>query len=269
MQTTQATQGSAPIQSELWGARARDYADFQEPQLGPLYDHAIRHTHIGQDSAVLDVGCGPGGFCNLAAETGATVIGIDASQAHIDIARDRVPDGRFDVGDMQFLPYGDGSFDVVTGINSFQYAADTVAALSEARRVTRPSGTVHVVVWGREERTELVAALRALRPLLPPAAPGAPGPFALSYPGALEALVERAGLMPVDDGYIEVTLDYPNEAALLKGNGSNGPVVLAERTSGEAAVVDAVRGSLAPFRTASGAYRIETEWRYVTATKTF
>ena len=71
--------------------------------------------------------------------------------------------------------------------------------------------------------------------------------------------------MPMHDGYIDLTLEYPDETALMKGNGSNGPVVLAERTSGEAAVANAVRAALAPFRTASGAYRIETEWRYVTA----
>jgi hypothetical protein len=112
---------------------------------------------------------------------------------------------------------------------------------------------VHAVVWGREEHTELVAALRALRPLLPPAPPDAPGPFALSYPGALDALAERAGLTPTDAGYIEVAFEYPDQTALLKGNNSNGPVVLAERTSGEAAVVNALRDALAPFRTATGA----------------
>lgn len=265
MQTTQPRQGSAPVQGELWGARARDYADVQEPLLRPLFEDAIRRTGIGRGSSVLDVGCGPGGFCRLAAETGATVAGIDASETHIEISRERVPSGRFDVGDMQFLPYEDDSFDVVSGFNSFQYAADRVAALREAARVARHGGTVHVVVWGREEHTELVAALRALAPLLPPAPPDAPGPFALSYPGALEELVERAGLRPTDNGYVEVTLEYPDESTLLKGNNSNGPVVLAERTSGRAAVVDAIRDALAPYRTVSGHYRIETEWRYVTA----
>jgi SAM-dependent methyltransferase len=265
MQSTGLTEGSGLLQGELWGARARDYAEVQEPQLLALHEHAIRHTGIGADSAVLDVGCGPGGFCRLAAAAGATVVGLDASQAHVEVAQERVPAGRFDVGDLQFLPYDDGSFDLVTGFNSFQYAANIEAALREARRVTKPGGTVHVVVWGREEHTELVAALRALRPLLPPAPSDAPGPFALSYPGALEGLLERAGLAPMDNGYIELTLDYPDETALLKGNNSNGPVVLAERTSGRAAVVNAVRAALEPFRTARGGYRIETEWRYVTA----
>jgi SAM-dependent methyltransferase len=265
MQTTPAAPGSAAVQGELWGARARDYADFQEPQLGPLFEDAIRRTGISEGNTVLDVGCGPGGFCRLAADAGAAVAGIDASQALVEIACERVPSGRFDVGDMQFLPYEDDTFDVVTAFNSLQYAADRVAALTEAQRVTRPGGLVHLVVWGREEHTELVAALRALGPLLPPAPPGAPGPFALSYPGALETLVAQAGLTPTDDGYIELTLEYPDEAALLKGNNSNGPVVLAERTSGEATVANAVRSALAPFRTVSGAYLIETEWRYVTA----
>ena len=149
MQTTQAAPGSAAVQGELWGARARDYADYQEAQLLPLFEDAIRRAGIGPGKTVLDVGCGPGGFCCLAAAAGATVVGIDASDAHVDIARDRVPAGHFDVGDMQFLPYDDGSFDVVTGFNSFQYAADIVGALREARRVTKPRGAVHVVVWGR------------------------------------------------------------------------------------------------------------------------
>jgi hypothetical protein len=107
--------------------------------------------------------------------------------------------------------------------------------------------------------------LRALRPLLPPAPPDAPGPFALSYPGALEALIERSGLVPTNDGYIELTFDYPDEQTLLRANRANGPIVLAERTSGQAAVIDGAREAFAPFRTSSGAYRIETEWRYVTA----
>jgi SAM-dependent methyltransferase len=265
MQTTPATPGSAAVQGELWSARARDYADFQEPQLRPLFEDAIRRTGVREGNTVLDVGCGPGGFCRLTAETGATTVGIDASHALIEISRERAPSARFNVGDMQFLPYEDDTFDVVTAFNSLQYAADRVAALDEARRVARPGGIVHLVVWGRQEHTELVAALRALGPLLPPARSGAPGPFALSYPGALEALVAQAGLIPTDDGYMELTFEYPDETTLLKGNNSNGPVILAERNAGQATVANAVRNALAPFRTVSGAYRIETEWRYVTA----
>lgn len=261
------TQGSAGRQGELWGMRARDWAERMEPQQRPLYEHAVRRLDIGAGTALLDVGCGAGGLVQLAAEAGAVVSGLDAAASLVAIARGRVPDGSFEVGDSQFLPYADDTFDVVTGINSFQYAADPVAALAEARRVVRPGGKVHVVVWGREEHTELVALLRALKPLLPPAPANAPGPFALSYPGTLEALVERAGLVPADAGYVEASFLYPDEETMLAANRAAGPAILAERTSGEAALLAALRDAFAPFRTADGGYRVETEWRYVTASR--
>jgi SAM-dependent methyltransferase len=257
--------GTGAVQGELWGARAQDWAELQESQERPLFQHGIARTSIGRGSAVLDVGCGTGAFCRMAADAGAQVTGIDAAAASIEIARRRVPEGRFDVGDLQFLPYEDGSFDVVTGFNSFQYAADPVAALAEARRVGKPGASVLAVVWGREERTELVAILRALRPLLPSAPPGAPGPFALSYPGALEELMEHAGLTPKEDGYIEFAYEFPDEATMLRANRAAGPVLLAERTSGREAVEQRLIEQLAAYRTSTGAYRFESEWRFVIA----
>ena len=55
---------------------------------------------------------------------------------------------RFDQGEMENLPCPDASFDLVTGNNSFQYAADPVAALREARRVMKPNALLSIQVWG-------------------------------------------------------------------------------------------------------------------------
>jgi SAM-dependent methyltransferase len=263
--STTTTAGTAAIQGELWGARARDFADEQEPQSQPLYEHALRSLEIGEGTAVLDVGCGSGFFCRLAADAGARVTGIDAAGPLVKIAKQRVPDGDFRVGDIQFLPFADDAFDIVTGFNSFQYAADPVAALAEAKRVAKPGAPVFVLVWGRQDRTELVAILSALRPLLPPAPPDGPGPYALSEQGALEALVTQAGLEPANDGYIEAPFEYRDETSLLRANLASGPATLAIRTSSEDAVRQALLEACASFRTAPGGYRIETEWRYVTA----
>ena len=112
--------GSAAINGELWGARARDWAQLQEGKRRLDFEECIRRTGITQGSVVLDVGCGPGGFCRLAADAGANVTGIDAAPAMVEIAGERVKTGRFDVGDIQFLPYEDGSFDVVTGFHSLR-----------------------------------------------------------------------------------------------------------------------------------------------------
>lgn len=264
MSTSSTATGSAAAQAALWGARPQGWAE-QELHQRRLYEHAIRTLGIGPGKRVLDVGCGAGSFCRLAADAGARVTGIDAAEPLVEIAKKRVPAGEFHVGDLQFLPFPDDGFDAVTGFNSFQYAADPAAALREAGRVAKPGSAVHVLVWGRERRTELAAILRALRPLLPPAPPGAPGPFALSEEGALEVLVLEAGLEPADEGYLEAPFEYRDEEALLHATLASGPATLAIRTSGEDVVRQAALEAAAPFRTAGGSYRIETEWRYVTA----
>ena len=215
---------------------------------------------------VLDLGCGPGGFCRLAADAGAQVTGVDASPAMLQIARERVPAGRFDLADIQSLPYPDRRFDVVTAFHSLMFAAEPRVALIEARRVAKPTALIVIVVFGREERIELAAKWRALAPLLPPAASRAPDPLALSRPGALEDLVLRAGLNATEDGYLEGRFEFPDEATMLRAQRSTPMALLAERAVGKAAVNDAIISAFAPCRTSSGGYRIEFESRYLKAT---
>ena len=252
-------------QGELWSARARDWAELQEPQHRPKYEDGILRTGVGIGRSVLDLGCGAGGFCRLAADAGASVTGIDAAAALVEIARERVPEGRFDVGDIQMLPYNDCSFHLVTAFNSLQFVPEPLKALAEVRRVTRPGARIYILVWGREDRTDLLAVMKAVHALVPPRPSGGPGPFAPSPPGMLEDLVEQSGFETTETGYIHLPYEYPDEATMLLAQCSSAPAVLAARTSGEAAVKDAMIGALAPYRTASGGYRLETEYRYITA----
>jgi ubiquinone/menaquinone biosynthesis C-methylase UbiE len=98
--------------------------------------------------AITAWGCGSGGFCELAAARGARVSGIDAAAGLIEFARGRLPHADLRVGAIEQLPWPDDSFDVVSGFNAFQFAADFVAALDEARRVTRSGGRVAICNWG-------------------------------------------------------------------------------------------------------------------------
>src|SRR5918997_6057154 len=141
-ETTAGTEGpdwsaKAPVWVELWAHLA-----------APAREVVARATAIGAGTRVLDVGCGSGEFCALVADRGATASGIDAAEGMIAIARRRLPDADLRVGPMEALPWPDASFDVVCGVNSFQFAADTVVALREARRVLRPGGLVAACVWG-------------------------------------------------------------------------------------------------------------------------
>lgn len=256
---------AAAIQGELWGARAKDWAEVQEGMVRPLYEAVVSKTGIGPRTKLLDVGCGSGMFCAMAAQRASEISGIDASPALIRIAKSRAPGGNFRVSDMETLPYADGSFHVVTGFNAFQYAANPIRALGEARRVAQREATVVVAVWGKAEDCQAAAYLLAVGSLLPPPPPGTPGPFALSEGGALQALAAEAGLLALESGEVDCPWVYPDQDTVLRGLLSAGPAVKAVQTSGEDRLREAVLKALAPFKTPSGGYRLESKFRYLIA----
>lgn len=260
--------GSAHVQAPLWGARVRDWAEVQEPTARPLFDAILEATGIGPGTVLLDVGCGAGLMCQLAAARGATVSGFDAAEPMIAIARSRVPAGDFRIGDMESLPFADNSFDVVTGVNSFQYAANPVRALAEACRVVKTRGSVVIATWGRPEDCQAAAYLNALRPLMPPAPPGAPGPFALSNRAALEGVVREGGLQPASFHEVIAPMVYPDLAAALRGLLAAGPAVRAIEASGETKVIETIAAILAQFRRGDGSYRIENTYMFLVASRT-
>ena len=256
---------SSPINGRLWGARARDWADFQERQVEPVYAAALERTGVGSGVRYLDVGCGAGAAARLAAARGARVFGIDAAEAMIAIARENTSSGAFEVGDLEALPFADAAFDVVTGFNAFQYAANPVVALREAGRVTRDGGAIVVMTWGPPEGMPAASMVRALGPLLPTPPPGAPGPFALSDEATLRAFVADAGLTPVEVFDVACQWAYPDEATAIRAFNSAGVATRAMEHSGEAAVTEAHRAALAPFRQADGRYLVDASFRCLLA----
>jgi len=131
----------------LFGQRAGDWAETWEGPKGwgtPVYEYVLDRVQVSDGSEVLDCGCGAGRFARMAADRGARVSGVDASAELVDIAAERTPEGDFRVGDLETLPWGDESFDLVTGFSVSQFADDKIQAVSEAGRVSR--GSVAVVV---------------------------------------------------------------------------------------------------------------------------
>lgn len=257
--------GTAQVQGALWGARAQAWAELQETAFEPLYREALAAARVGEGTAVLDVGCGSGLALAVAQSMGARASGLDASEALIEIARSRAPGADVRVGELEALPFADGAFDVATGFNAFQYAADRVNALRQARRVLRPDGRLVAAVWGQPEQCQMAPYLAALGPLMPPPPPGAPGPWALSPPGALEDLAAEAGLEPVSAGVATCVFRFADEETALRGLLASGPAVRALQTSGEAAVSAAIAKAIGPFRTPSGGYELVNAFRYIVA----
>jgi ubiquinone/menaquinone biosynthesis C-methylase UbiE len=259
------TSGTGQVQGELWGARADDWAE-HETQYRPVYDEAVRRLGIGPGTTVLDVGCGSGAFLRAAADHGAGVFGLDASAALLERARSRVPEADLRHGDLQFLPYESDTFDVVTSFNSFWFAADPIEALREAGRVAKPGAPVLVLVWGRPEGCELGPLLAAVGSLFRHDADDAPrDKFELHEPGVLEEMATAAGLTPASAHDLVTTLEFPDDATLVRQLLSPGSIVQAARVAGEHRVHATILESLAPFRRPSGDYRLRNEWHYLIA----
>jgi len=257
--------GTAAVQGDLWSGSPSDWAELQEPLFTPIYEAVLQAAAVGQGQKILDVGCGSGLFCQIAAKRGAQVAGIDAASKLIEIARERTPKGDFHLGEMEELPFAAASFDVVTGFNSFQFAADPVNALQQAQRATKPFGKIVAAVWGAAKDCQAATFLKALGSTLPPPPPGAPGPFALSDPGVLEALLSKAGLKPQATAEVDTPFIYKNDDAAWRAIVGSGPGVRAIRHSGEAKVREVVMPAILSFKKADGSYRFENKFRYVLA----
>jgi SAM-dependent methyltransferase len=251
------------MQGELWGAAARDWAELQEPMSKPLWEAMLEAVGVGTNTRFLDAGCGAGGASVFAAQRGSQVSGIDASSALISLAVDRVPERDFRVGELEALPYEDDSFDAIIAANSVQFAEEPVVALAEIRRVCEPGGRVVVGTWGTPEDCEARHLFKAVVEELPSPPPGE-GPFAYSAPGALESLVEQAGLTMIGSGEVDVPLEYPELEIAWRAFRSSGPLQGAIRVVGEEKIKTAVLKALEP-NTNGGKVRLENRFRYVTA----
>lgn len=252
---------SGATNGKLWGTSTKDWSNIQEKVCATVYHAVFDHLKINHTTTYLDVGCGSGYAAQIASQRGATVNGLDASEKLIEIARQRTPKGEFCIGDMESLPFKDGSFSCITGFNSFQYAANPKNALLEAKRVAAPNAKLVVMTWGEPEGMEAAQLVGALKPLLPPPPPGAPGPFALSDETQLKEFVTAAGLEPLEVFDVESPWIYPNFETAMRGLRSSGVAAKAIETSGLEAVNDAHEAALKPFLQADGQLKIRAVFR--------
>src|SRR5207248_2744355 len=112
--------------------------------------------HIGKRRPrILDVGCGTGANLQMLANYGVAE-GVDISPEALEFCRTRGL-SKVKLGPAEALPFEDGAFDLVTGLDVVEHLDDDVAGLREMRRVLRPGGRVLLFVpafmflWGVQD----------------------------------------------------------------------------------------------------------------------
>ena len=245
-------------------------AEFYETTMVPALfaawaRRAVEAAGVGVGQRVLDVACGTGVVARAAADRvgpSGTVVGLDANEAMLAVARRLRPDLRWVPGDAAELPFDDDSFDAAISQAALMFFSDRVSALREMGRV---AGRVVVQVPGRLAASPGYLALaEVIARRVGTAAEDLLGSyFNVGEPALLGDLFERAGLR-IDrfETWIGATrsasLDTFLAAELL-------PILDTIDDGVRAAILDDCRRALAPFVDPSGAVAAPIEVQLIAA----
>ena len=126
-----------------WTESAQDWIETDQAiRTGMLDTWVLRALGDVSGKTVIDIGCGEGRFCRLLAKLGATVTGIDITEALIERARDLGGAGEtYMVGDAEDLAgVEDDSFDLAVSYIVLVDLLDYRRSIGEAYRVLKPGG---------------------------------------------------------------------------------------------------------------------------------
>lgn len=185
------------------------YDRFMGRFAAPLAPVFADFAEIKQGQRVLDVGCGTGALLGelVGRLGGASVVGVDPSEAFAEAACARHPSARVETGAAEELHFADGSFDATLAQLVVHFMRDPRAGVREMARVTRAGGMVAACVWdhaGGSGPLELFwSAARDLAPDVDDES-GRVG----TREGELRDLFVTAGLSDVEERALTVAVEY-------------------------------------------------------------
>jgi SAM-dependent methyltransferase len=215
-------------QRAMWSAIAAGWKKWWpkfESGAQPLNDRLVALARVQPGMRVLDVATGIGEPALTAARAvgpKGSVLAVDLAPQMVALARERARDaGRANVEfremDAEKLELEPASFDAALSRWGIMLLLDPMAALLGIRRALKPGARFASAVWSGPEHVPLIAlpAMVLQRELgLPPPPPGTPGPMSLGAPGALEALLARAGFEDVKVEPMSMTMEFESPMQL-------------------------------------------------------
>ena len=160
-----------PAELAKFTALAQSWWDPKGPSK-PLHDlNPLRLQYVSRavalsDARVLDVGCGGGILSESMARAGARVLGIDLSQAVLDVAELHALDAKV-AAEYRLVPVEElarerpAAFDLVTCMEMLEHVPDPAASIQALAVLVRPGGDVIVSTLNRNPLAFAVAIVGA------------------------------------------------------------------------------------------------------------
>ena len=211
-----------PVLNE-WRESAKHWAKHSatiRTMFAPLTQALIEHAGIHEGQSVLDVAGGPGEpSLTIAGVVGPTgsVTCTDAVPEMVETAQSEarrrgVENIQFQVCSADSLPFPNNSFDAVVSRLGVMFFPDSVAAMREMLRVTKPGGSLAFAVWHKSDLNPfcyLVSRVMDQHVEQPATDPDAPGAFRFAEPGKLASVMTRAGVVDVVERVIKFDIAAP------------------------------------------------------------
>lgn len=135
-----------PVARDAYDRLARSYSALAPTKPhNAYYERPATLSLLGEvrGKRILDAGCGPGIYAVELVEAGAEVVGFDASNTMVELAKERLQ-GRVEILRANLeepLPWlEENSFDLVVSALVMDYVEDWTVPLSEFYRVLKPAG---------------------------------------------------------------------------------------------------------------------------------
>ncbi len=111
----------------------------------PLSD--LLRRHVPKHGRVLEAGCGSAGVLLSLRQLGCPAVGVDLAERALHVAKRECDALPLAVGDVQRLPFGDGTFDCIVSLGVVEhFEGGPHAALVEHRRALKPGGQLLITV---------------------------------------------------------------------------------------------------------------------------
>ncbi len=134
---------AASPRDDLWENYAQWWIDGFTDGADPEYVEQIIPLALDELDGfrhILDVGTGDGQIARVLASRGATVVGVDPTQAQISVAARRGGGPAYVRSGANALPFAPQSVDAVLACLVFEHIDDLDDAIAEVARVLRPGG---------------------------------------------------------------------------------------------------------------------------------